>query len=63
MNRYDELPHVDAPAVWPRGFSKWTPKHLFNICLYFACCLLAILILPNSIWDAEVKEITLIIGT
>jgi len=63
MTRYDELPNIDDPTHWPKGWDKWTGKNLFNIFLYFSCCLLAILLLPNSIWDAQYSEITFIIGS
>jgi len=61
--QYDNVPHVDDPTQWPTGLEKWTPKHLYNIGLYFSCCLLAILTLPNTIWDQEIKQVTFIIGT
>ncbi len=54
--------NLDDPTDWPSGWRKWTPAALFSIALYFACCLLGILTLPNSIWDIEVREITFVIG-
>ncbi|MCJ8320632.1 MAG: glycosyltransferase family 2 protein [Colwellia sp.] len=60
---YDRVSHVDDPTSWPTGFEKWTIKHLFNITLYFSSCLLAVLTLPNSIWDSEVKQVTFVIGS
>jgi len=63
MNQYNAPSSVDDPTHWPTGIAKWTPANLLHITLYFMCCLLAVLTLPNSIWDDEVKEITLIIGS
>ncbi len=63
MIQYSNIPQVDDPTHWPKGFDKWTRKNLFHIFLYFSTCFLAILTLPNSIWDPEIREVTLIIGT
>ena len=63
MIQYDKVPEIDDPTSWPTGFKKWNVKSLFNITLYFSCCLLAILLLPNSIWDAQHKEVIFIIGS
>ncbi len=62
MIRFDTVPNLDDPSHWPTGWRKWTPKALFRIAAYFGCCLVAILVLPNSIWDYEVRAITLVIG-
>ncbi|WP_422369092.1 glycosyltransferase [Pelagibius sp.] len=58
----DRVANLDEPTDWPRGLRKWTPAALFSIALYFACCLLGAIILPNSIWDIETRQITLVIG-
>lgn len=53
----------DDPArpVSPR--EKWRPIILFRIFLYFAFCFIALDSLPNSIWDPELRQITILIGT
>lgn len=62
MKRSDALKYLDDPTYWPKGFQKWTPMALLNILIFFSCCLVAILIFPNKIWDPAVKHITLVIG-
>ncbi len=61
--RSNHLPYTDDPTYWPTGFDKWTPKSLFKIFFYFSACLLALMVLPNSIWDPQVKQVTFVIGT
>ncbi|MEM7424574.1 MAG: glycosyltransferase [Pseudomonadota bacterium] len=60
--KLDKVANLDDPTDWPTGWRKWTPFALFKIALYFGCCLIAVLTLPNSIWDREVAQITFVIG-
>ncbi|MEM9635745.1 MAG: transcriptional regulator, partial [Pseudomonadota bacterium] len=60
--KLDKVANLDEPTDWPTGWRKWTPAVLFKIALYFGCCLIAVLTLPNSIWDPEVAQITFVIG-
>ena len=60
--RLDTVLNIDEPTDWPTGWAKWTPTVLGHLALYFAVCLLCILVLPNSIWDAETRAITFVIG-
>jgi len=62
IERCDFRPYVDEPRDWRKGFKKWTPMALFNIAIYLCCCILAIALIPNRIWDPNVKSITLTIG-
>ena len=59
---FDTVPNVDDPTSWPTGWSKWTPLIIYNVAFFIACCVLGILILPNSIWDAETRAFTFTIG-
>ena len=43
-------------------FVKWSPAIQGKIFLYFACCYIALSSLPNSLYDAESKEIVYVIG-
>lgn len=63
IKKSDFRPYVDDPTNWPTGFQKWTPAHLLNILLYLLCCFLALMWLPNRLWDPDVKAITFVIGT
>lgn len=63
MIQFDKVSAVEDPTDWPTGFKKWTARKLLHIFLYFSCCLLAILTLPNTIWDSATQTTTLIIGT
>ena len=58
-----QLNHVDDPTDWSAGKAKWTPMVLLKIALYFLCCLIGILTVPNVIWDIKTQQITLVIGT
>lgn len=62
MKKSDLRTYVDDPTNWPTGFRKWTPMALFNIFFYFCCCYLAMMTLPNRLWDDDVKQVTFIIG-
>lgn len=62
MKRSDYKKYIDDPTDWPKGFDKWTGISLLNILLYLLTCFLAIILLPNSLWDPSVKEITFVIG-
>lgn len=59
---YHAIRGIDDPTDWRKGHHKWTPLVLFKLALYFACCLIGILTVPNVIWDVETKQITLVIG-
>jgi len=56
------LNRLDDPTVKLTWREKWTPKILFQIFLYFSFCFIALESLPNSLWDPELREITLLIG-
>lgn len=57
-----QLNNVDDPTDWRAGRAKWTFPVLLKISLYFLCCLIGILTVPNVIWDIETRQITLVIG-
>ncbi len=62
LRKSDEKAYIDDPTVWPKGLRKWTPFALLNIAIYLACCLVAIMAVPNRLWDPSVREVTLVIG-
>jgi len=62
MKRSDLRKYTDDPTHWPKGFQKWTPLVLCHISLYIGCCLLAIILLPNKLWDPGIREVTFVIG-
>ncbi len=41
---------------------KWTAGSLYKLFLYFGCCFIALNELPNTIWQPELRQFTLIIG-
>lgn len=61
--KYHTQSGVDDPTDWRGGGAKWTLPVLLKISLYFACCLIGLLTIPNVIWDIETRQITLVIGT
>lgn len=46
----------------PGWREKWTGLVLAKIALYFGLCFCAMNALPNSIWDPDLREVTMIIG-
>ncbi len=53
---------VDDPAYWPSWREKWRPGVLAKIALYFGVCFVVLTLVPNTIWDDDVKQITYVIG-
>ena len=41
---------------------KWTPQIFFKIYLYFAVCFLLVIYVPNTIWNPDLKVITITLG-
>lgn len=54
---------VNDPVVRVPWRDKWSPFVLFQIFLYFAFCFIGINILPNNIWDPELRAVTVLIGS
>lgn len=46
----------------PAYFEKWTPLVHLKIALYFAACFIALMMIPNSLFDPQVQEFTYVIG-
>ncbi len=55
-----ETDDPSKPVPWRE---KWSPDVLFKLFLYFASCFIALDTLPNSLWDPELRQITILIGT
>ena len=53
---------IDDPTNRLSWRQKWSPDVLAKIAVYFGLCYLALTLLPNTIWDADIKEITYVIG-
>lgn len=53
----------DDPSTVLSFAEKWTPGVLFRLFLYFSVCFSALHSLPNSMWDPELQQITILIGT
>ena len=53
---------LDDPTVQLSWREKWTPKILLQIFLYFSLCFIAMDALPNTLWDPELRAVTLLIG-
>lgn len=60
--RFDTARLLDDPTAWPSGWRKWTPAVLYRIALYIGICLALVPSVPNSLFDAETRAITLTIG-
>ncbi len=50
------------PETLPRGYRKWGAADLFKLYLYFGGLFVALTALPNSLWDPELRQFTLLIG-
>lgn len=55
-------PDFDDPTRTIPFAEKWSPLVLTKLATYFLICLAAITLLPNTIWDPEVRQITYVIG-
>ena len=53
---------VDQAYAVPTFLEKWSPLVQVKIALYFAICLCMLMLLPNSIYSPELREVTYIIG-
>lgn len=58
-NRQDCLasgePFIERPE-------KWTWRAIYNLWLYFATCVVLLDVLPNSIWDPDLRRVTILLG-
>jgi mannuronan synthase len=54
--------YIDPAVRMPTFLEKWSPLVQLKLAVYFAVCFCALLLLPNSIYDPELREITYIIG-
>ncbi len=53
---------IEPPDPWPSWREKWTPLAIFKLVLYIGVCFMALTLLPNTIWDPELREVTYVIG-
>jgi glycosyltransferase Alg8 len=53
---------LDDPSRPLTFGQKWSPSVQFKLLLYFAACFAALLSLPNSIFDPELREFTYVMG-
>ena len=56
-------PGIDDPSKPVPWREKWSFGVLYKLFLYFSFCFIALNALPNSIWDPELRRITVLIGT
>lgn len=53
---------IEDPSQTLSWREKWSPAILAKLILYFGVCFLCLTLLPNTIWDPEIKRITYVIG-
>ena len=53
---------VDDPSKPIPWQEKWSLPVILKIALYLALCFIAVDMLPNTIWDPELRHVTLLIG-
>jgi glycosyltransferase Alg8 len=56
------LTDIDAHERPLPRFAKWSPGVQLQLLLYFCVCLIALQLLPNTIWDPAGREIVLVMG-
>ncbi len=49
-------------SVDPPFLEKWSPDKQLKILLYFLCCYIALMLLPNYIWDPTAREFIYVMG-
>ncbi len=60
--RFDTALALDDPTRWPRGRQKWTAAVWGRLSIYVGICLVLLMSVPNSIFDAQTRTITFTIG-
>ncbi len=55
-------PRLNDPGYWPAGWEKWNLTVLIQIALYICVCAIAISLVPNKLFDPEIRQVTYVIG-
>ncbi|MEZ5776180.1 MAG: glycosyltransferase [Hyphomicrobiaceae bacterium] len=53
---------IDDPRRTLAFHEKWSPFVILKLATYFCMCFIAVWKLPNTIWNADVRHITYVIG-
>lgn len=53
---------LEDPSLPLARFEKWSPAVQIKLILFFCSCFILIQVMPNSIWDVQVREFVLVIG-
>ena len=56
------IARVESPDRPPSAAEKWSPLVQIKLIVFFSACVLALQLIPNSIWDPEAREIVYVIG-
>lgn len=60
MSTQQAIHDATKPLHWRE---KWNRKALIQVGIYFGLCFCAMNALPNTMWDPQIRQVTLIIGT
>jgi len=55
--------HLEDPTIPLSWREKWSPAVFFKIFLYFGICFILLENLPNTLWDPELQQVTILIGS
>jgi len=55
-------PRLEDPNKPIAFHEKWSLRAQLSLLLYFSCCIILLNLLPNSIWDPELRDIVYVIG-
>ena len=47
---------------WPKGWAKWNVHALLNIGMYICVCAMLLSLVPNTLFDPQVRQVTYVIG-
>ncbi|MDH3740172.1 MAG: glycosyltransferase family 2 protein [Hyphomicrobiales bacterium] len=53
---------LNDPGFWPKGWEKWNLTVLLQIALYITVCIIFLSLVPNKLFDPEIRQVTYVIG-
>lgn len=55
-------PKLNDPSYWPKGWEKWNLTVILQMALYLCICIILMSLVPNKLFDPEVRQVTYVIG-
>jgi mannuronan synthase len=58
----EKLLREEGPASWKTGWQKWNAGALMKIGMYVCVCAMLLSLVPNGLFDPQVRQVTYVIG-